>query len=125
MKILRYNLTDFSPDEAHDLCALLEEKLGVNLMNHDANNPNVVHGFFNTSTDADGNAIVEIQLYEQSDLDMIAAVSSPSAKVPLEVHDQDDADIISAADAHLVTELEGERHEDHPDEGFIVQPINT
>lgn len=70
MKLLKYKASNFTTDSAHQLCLDLEASLGVNLMNHDPNNPNEVHGYFNTNSDGD----IEVCLYEQEDIEAINAI---------------------------------------------------
>jgi hypothetical protein len=69
MKILKYKAEQFNANNAHQICLDLETQLGVNLMNHDTNNPNEVQGYINTSGDGD----IEVCLYEQEDVDAINA----------------------------------------------------
>lgn len=69
MKIIKFKKEQFNTNDAYQLALDVEAELGVNLMNHDKNNPNDVHGYINT----DSNGNVEVFLYEQEDVNFISA----------------------------------------------------
>jgi hypothetical protein len=75
MKKLIYQAEHFNTDDAHAVMLELETELGINLSVKDAKNPNVVHGYVNTSSDG----TIEVCLYEAADVTRIDAM--PQYKV--------------------------------------------
>ena len=97
MRKLVYQADKFDTKDAHAVMLELEAELGINLSVKDAKNPNVVHGYVNTSSDSvvyhpvmgidkDGLPVkisetveqipgsVEVYLYEQTDVTKIDAI---------------------------------------------------
>ena len=69
MRFLKYSADQFDTSNAHALCIELEAALGLNLCVHDANAPNDVHGYLNTSAEG-----VEVHLYDAEDAAAIEAM---------------------------------------------------
>jgi len=100
MHVFKVKIPDYDTNQAHNLAVEIGDHLGVDLCNHDKENPNPVHGYMNT--DSEGN--VEVYLYEPKEVEIInnlphtitdateeeeRAVSIKHPEIELEHHDTD------------------------------------
>jgi len=70
MRTLKYKAENFNTNDANAICLELEQELGINLSNKNKDNPNIVHGYLNTSSDGD----IEVFFYEDNDIATINAL---------------------------------------------------